>query len=59
MRALADMLIVAKAEVVVAACTEVPLVLSAHDIAVPLVDATDILVERTLAYARDGETLPG
>jgi aspartate racemase len=58
MRSLADMLIASGAEVVVAACTEVPLVLSAGDVAVPLVDATDILVERTLAYARDGEALP-
>lgn len=59
MRALADLLIGAGAELVVAACTEVPLVLSAGDIAVPLLDSTGVLVERTLAYARDGEPLPG
>ena len=58
MRALADVLIGSGAEVVVAACTEVPLVLAHHDIAVPLVDSTAVLVERTLAYARDGEPLP-
>ena len=59
MRALADLLIAAGAEVVVAACTEVPLVLAQADIAKPLLDTTAVLVERTLAYARDGEALPG
>jgi len=58
MRALADVLIGAGAEAVVAGCTEVPLVLAWADIAKPLLDTTDILVERTLAYARDGEPLP-
>jgi aspartate racemase len=57
-RALADLLIAGGSEVVMAACTEVPLVLGRHDIAVPLVDTTEVLVERTLAYARDGEPLP-
>jgi aspartate racemase len=58
MRALADLLIAAGAEVVVAGCTEVPLVLARSDIARPLLDTTAVLVERTLAYARDGEALP-
>lgn len=58
MKALADLLIAEGAEVVVAACTEVPLVLSPGDIAMPLVDTTGVLVERTLVYARDGEALP-
>lgn len=58
MRSLADELIASGADVVMAACTEVPLVLSAGDIAVPLLDTTQVLVERTLAYARDGEPLP-
>lgn len=58
MRALADLLIAAGADVVVAACTEVPLVLDQAAVAVPLVDSTAVLVERTLAYARDGEALP-
>lgn len=59
MRALADLLIESGAEVVMGACTEVPLVLAAGDISVPLLDTTQVLVERTLAYARDGEALPG
>jgi aspartate racemase len=58
MKALADVLIAAGAEVVVAACTEVPLLLGAHDVTAPLLDTTQVLVERTLAYARDGETIP-
>jgi aspartate racemase len=58
MRALADILIAAGAEVVVSGCTEVPLVLRQGDVAKPLVDSTAVLVERTLAYARDGEALP-
>ena len=59
MRSLADLLIAAGADVVVAACTEVPLVLAQADIAKPLLDTTAVRVERTLAYARDGEALPG
>ncbi len=58
MRALADLLIAAGAELVIAGCTEVPLVLAQPDIAKPLLDTTAVLVERTLAYARDGEALP-
>ncbi len=57
MKALADQLTAAGAQVVVAACTEVPLVLAAHDIAAPLLDTTQVLIERTLAYARDGELI--
>jgi aspartate racemase len=40
------------AEVVVAGCTEVPLLLSGADLTVPLIDATQALAERTVAYAR-------
>jgi len=50
-------LIEAGAQVILAACTEVPLLLAAEDIDVPLVDATQILAIRTVAYAR-GEALP-
>lgn len=57
MRALAAGLAEAGAEVVVAGCTEVPLVLGADDLPAPLINSTDVLVERTVAYAR-GEPLP-
>jgi aspartate racemase len=48
-------LVAAGAEVIIAACTEVPLVLAAGDVAVPFVDSTAALARATLAAAR----LPG
>lgn len=51
MAALARGLIDRGAEVIVAACTEVPLLLSQADIPVPLVDSTDALVHRLIAEA--------
>ena len=57
MRALASELIGRGAEVLVAGCTEIPLVLEARDVQVPLISSTDVLVERTLAYATS-EPLP-
>ncbi|HEX8569465.1 MAG TPA: amino acid racemase [Caulobacteraceae bacterium] len=57
MRELAERLTAAGAELLVAGCTEVPLVLAEADVPVPLLSSTDVLVERTLAYAQ-GEPLP-
>ncbi len=48
-QALAD----AGADVILAACTEVPLVFAPGDIATPVVSATDALVQATLRAARD------
>jgi aspartate racemase len=45
------------AEVVIAGCTEVPLVLTADDIEGELVSSTDVLVERTIVEA-GGELRP-
>jgi aspartate racemase len=42
------------AQAIVAACTEVPLVLDADVLAIPLISSTDALVARTVAYARTG-----
>ena len=42
----------AGAEVVIAGCTEVPLLLTAADLPVPLIDPTQVLAERAVAYAR-------
>lgn len=39
------------AEVVAAACTEVPLVLTKEELGAPLVDSSDALVKRVLAFA--------
>lgn len=49
---LARALVDAGAELIVAGCTEVPLVLRAQGLGVPLVNSTDALVARALAFAR-------
>jgi aspartate racemase len=58
MRALAAGLIAAGADVVLAGCTEIPLVLGQADVAAPLVDSLDALARRTVAVAssRDPRT---
>lgn len=43
---------VAGAEVIVAGCTEVSLLLSPADLTLPMIDATQALAERTVAWAR-------
>lgn len=53
----AQALIADGAQVILAACTEVPLLLDGGALAVPFIDATQILALRTVAYAR-GEPLP-
>ncbi|MCC2981247.1 aspartate/glutamate racemase family protein [Sphingomonas sp. IC4-52] len=40
------------AEVIIAGCTEVPLVVGPKDLPVPLVDSTDILAQRAVEFAR-------
>lgn len=52
MAVLAGALVDGGAEVVIAGCTEVPLVLEAEGLGAPLVNSTDVLVERTVAFAR-------
>lgn len=59
MATLAANLVAEGAEVVVAGCTEVPLVLLADAVSVPLIDSTDVLVDATIAYATGLRTLPG
>ncbi|KGE02735.1 cysteate racemase [Pseudohaliea rubra] len=49
--ALADALAARGAEALIAACTEIPLVLSQGDAPLPLYASTDLLVARTLAFA--------
>lgn len=45
MRRLAAMLVAAGAETVIAGCTEVPLLLGAEDVTVPLVDSAEVLAQ--------------
>jgi aspartate racemase len=58
MRQLGERLVSAGADVLIAGCTEVPLVLSAGEISRPLIDSTDVLARRCVAYARRTEPLP-
>lgn len=58
MVALANQLIDAGAEAVIAGCTEIPLVLKNSDITVPLISSTDILAKRTVAIATGVSKLP-
>jgi len=47
------------AEVLISGCTEIPLLLSAGDFAIPLLSSTEILVRHTMDYAMGIRTLPG
>lgn len=51
MRAHATHLNARGAQAIVAACTEVPLVLNSDDLAVPLINSTDALVARAISFA--------
>jgi aspartate racemase len=53
MSALADELVASGAEVIVSACTEVPLVLGPADVRTPLVDCTEVLVDAAIRFARE------
>lgn len=58
MRALGERLVDRGAEAVIAACTEVPLVLGDGDLSRPLVDSTAVLAEATVAYGKRRRPLP-
>ena len=58
MKVMAEDLVAQGAEGIIAGCTEVPLTLKAKDIGVPLIDSTDILARRCVAYAMRYEGLP-
>lgn len=45
------------AKLVIAGCTEVPLVLAPDDLSVPLIDTVDVLARRTVEVARGGAVL--
>lgn len=51
MTSLAQTLYARGAKAIIAACTEVPLVLAPDAVAVPLINSTDALVSRTIAFA--------
>ena len=55
MAAFAKRLINDGAQVIVAGCTEVPLLLGPADVAVPLIDSTDALARAVVRFARSAE----
>lgn len=58
LRGLADKLLARGAQVLIAACTEFPLVLDASMFTVPLISSTDVLAEATVALALSDEPKP-
>ncbi|MEX2496961.1 MAG: amino acid racemase [Woeseia sp.] len=54
MSTLAELLASSGADVIIAACTEIPLVLHAGNISVPVISTTDVLARRTVEIARGG-----
>ena len=52
MTVFAQSLIERGADIIIAGCTEVPLVLAPNDLSVPLIDSTEILAQQCVAYAR-------
>lgn len=54
MRRLAALLVADGAETVIAGCTEVPLLLSAEDVGVPLVDSAEVLAAACVARCGNG-----
>lgn len=58
MAALAEDLASRGASLIISGCTEIPLVLDEADVRVPLVSSSDLLVQRTIEYARGTRPLP-
>lgn len=58
MAALAEALVRQGAELVIAGCTEIPLVLDAADLSVPLVSSTEELARRSVEIATGARPLP-
>jgi len=56
-REVAEALVKQGADLIIAACTEVPLVLRAEDLTVPLIVSTDVLVARTIERAHRSDPL--
>jgi aspartate racemase len=58
MKALADHLINLGGEVLIAGCTEVPLVMNQDDIALPFIDSTERLAQAVVDIAYGARALP-
>lgn len=58
MEQLAQSLVEHDAEILIAGCTEIPLLLRAEEMSIPLLSSTDILVNRTIDYAMGRRAIP-
>ena len=58
MQQLGEELIGMGADILIAGCTEVPLVLNAGDNTKPMIDSTDVLARRCVDYARGVKAIP-
>lgn len=58
MQQLGEELIGMGADILIAGCTEVPLVLNVDDNTKPMIDSTDVLAKRSVDYARGVQALP-
>jgi aspartate racemase len=58
MKALADALVAAGAETVIAGCTEVPMVLGQADLRCDLIDSGELLARRCVAVCLGWEAMP-
>lgn len=58
MAALAEDLASRGASLIISGCTEIPLALDEADVHVPLISSSDLLVQRTIEYARGTRPLP-
>ena len=59
MQASANKLVQRGAEIIIAGCTEIPIVFSGENCASPVVSSTDVLARRTLELAQGLQPLPG
>ena len=59
MEAVARALVERGAEVIIAGCTEIPIVFEGEGFAVPVISSTNVLARKTLRLARGLEPLPG
>ena len=58
MQAVAQSLVDDGAEVIIGGCTEIPIVFEGADFSVPVISSTNVLAERTIAFAKGSEPLP-
>ena len=59
MRTVAETLVDQGADVIIAGCTEIPIVFDGTEFSVPVISSTDVLAQRTVAFATGQEPLPG